>query len=146
MQTSVPLATALLGMLLHGSVDDISDNGGTWCQGANNTMVAQCQRLYGGAGFRGIPVCPAGDGLNASACVQNVGGDVLQIPACDKGGVFADEYPDQYLQCVAEHSGVVYAKECNTCSCLCNGMSACTKRGCLGHTGGRGPHAAVNAR
>ncbi|KAJ2766016.1 hypothetical protein IWQ56_003877, partial [Coemansia nantahalensis] len=114
MHPSVLLGIAVLGMVALGAPDS---EGGPSCQGANSTVAAQCQRLYGGADFHGIPACPAGDGLDVAACIRCVGGAALGIPACDEG-ISGDKYPETYLQCIAANSGVVYARECNTCHCM----------------------------
>lgn len=128
------LLTQLMSLLVGNEMvrSAVSAPTTTGCQGINGTTSIQCQRLYGGTQYTAIPVCISSSELPLVQCLNQLGPDVLNIVPCSSS-VFGSEYPRDYLQCITDHSGVSYLKECNICSCMCNGLSRCTKKGCIGH-------------
>ncbi|KAJ2331777.1 hypothetical protein GGI00_003101, partial [Coemansia sp. RSA 2681] len=84
------------------------------CQGANGTTLAQCQRLYGGARYRSLPACLPPHNLTVEACIAQADPTALNISACDEA-VSGSKYPEAYLKCISEHSGVAFKVECNHC-------------------------------
>ncbi|KAJ1669488.1 hypothetical protein GGF38_002220, partial [Coemansia sp. RSA 25] len=88
-------------------------------------------RLYGGARYRSLPVCLPPHNLTVEACISQADPTALNISACDEA-VSGSKYPEAYLKCISEHSGVAFKVECNHCRCACNGYSMCTKMACLG--------------
>ncbi|KAJ1942816.1 hypothetical protein GGF37_002938, partial [Kickxella alabastrina] len=90
-------------MLLLNRSAATSESAVDQCQGTNGTDIAQCQRLYGGGQFRGLPDCTSGDKLTINSCIRGMANELLNIIPCDKG-VFGTEYPKAFLECISNHS------------------------------------------
>ncbi|ORX68916.1 hypothetical protein DL89DRAFT_267956 [Linderina pennispora] len=100
------------------------------CAGANNSTLAQCQRLYGGKQYSTLPDCIDAAELPISKCLEEAVVQSLGIPACDIGR-FDSNYPARYLSCISRNGGRSYYDGCNWCTCTCTGLSACTRRACI---------------
>ncbi|KAJ1917143.1 hypothetical protein GGI16_002892 [Coemansia sp. S142-1] len=120
---------ALLFMRNGLAADEVGGDDG--CQGVNGTTLVQCQRLYGGARYRDLPICQSSSNLTVATCISQPDSTSLDIPPCDLD-VSGSKYPEAYLKCISEHSGVSFKIECNHCRCTCNGYAMCTKMACLG--------------
>ncbi|KAJ2627605.1 hypothetical protein H4R22_004318 [Coemansia sp. RSA 1290] len=119
-----------LAVYSRNAVGNEANNNSLTCQGSNGTIASQCLRLYGGQAYHSLPECIPKSELSISSCLSSPGAAELQIPPCDTS-MFESEFPQKYLDCISSHSGIVYPVECNTCQCMCNGLSTCTKRGCV---------------